>query len=193
MPELCSRCGKTLSPAVRFCEECGAPADRDQEPVVPPYIPLLELHTGMLGTGRSVAVMQVSPDELTIFTLPEYFIDAVEELRERLDDAWLKVSDAGGDWKKTLDAWNWESESVISGLEEIRDDLVQEGKSVRVIMTGDIRSVLIERIESDTVWDIMTIDVAGKKFVIDLVGPVAGYAFRLLKAVLGDRIEYRDE
>lgn len=193
MPEVCTRCGKPLGPGARFCEECGAPAGGTQEAATPLYIPLLELHTGMLGTGRSAAVMQVLPGELLIFSLPEYFIDSVEELVDRLDDTLLKFSDEGGDWKATLDAWNWESEAVISGLEEVRDDLLQDGKSVLVIKTPDIRSVLIERIESDTVWDIMTINSAGKKFVFDFIAPVALFAFHSLKAVLGDRAEYKDE
>ncbi len=193
MPDYCSMCKSPLEPGARFCGECGAPAVLTETTSETAYIPLLELHTGMLGTRRSVAVMQVSTDKLLLFSLPEYFIDSVEELRERLDDTWLKVSDAGGDWNSTLSSWNWNSEDVVTGLLEVRDELIQDGKNVLVIKNVDIKSVFIERIESDTVWDIMTIDTSGKKYVIDLSGPVTWYAFTALKSVLGNRVECQEE
>ncbi len=192
MPGQCSRCNHPLQPGARFCGECGAPAGISHETAGPVYIPLLELHSGILGAGRTTVVMQVSPGELLLFSLPEYFIDTVEELRERLDDTLLKVWDTGGDWKATLDAWNWKSEDVITGIEEVRDDLVAGGTDVRSLKNSDIRSVFIEQIESDSVWDIMTIDSAGKKIVLDFIGPVAWYAFQSLKAVLGDRVVYQE-
>jgi len=156
------------------------------------FIPLLELHEGTLGLKRTPGIMEITPGELRIYRLPEYFNGEIEDLRSRLDDAWMEVSDANHDWKKTITAWNWENEPLITAVATNREELTAAGKGPLMLNPGEIRSVLIEHVESDTVWDIMTIDYSGKKVVIDITGPVAWHAFGLLSSVLGENVSYEE-
>jgi hypothetical protein len=156
------------------------------------FIPLLELHEGALGLKRTPAVMEITRGELRIYRLPEYFNGEIEDLRNRLDDAWMEVPDANRDWKKTITAWNWENEPLITAIAGNREELTAAGKGPLVLSPGEIRSVLIEHVESDTVWDIITIDYSGKIVVIDITGPVAWHAYGLLSSVLGEKVSYEE-
>ncbi len=158
-----------------------------------PNIPLLELHEGALGLKRTPAVMEITPRELRIYRLPEYFSSEIEDLRIRLDDAWMAVSDENGDWKARVTSWNWASEPLLTTVARCREELEQDGKSLIVLNFKEIRSVLIEHVESDTVWDLMTIDIGRKKVVIDLTGPVAWHAFGLLTSALWEKVSYEEE
>jgi hypothetical protein len=180
MPSFCSECGAPLSPGSRFCEQCGTGTN----PETAPFIPLLELHEGLIGVSRTPAVMEVSDAELRVYRLPEYFSFEVEDLKNKLDDAYLAIPD-DRDWKAIVTAWDWKAEPLITAIASSKEDLA---KGLLVIRTGEIGTLLIERIESDTVWDLMTIDAGGKKRVFDLVGPVAWRAFSLLRAVIGDKV-----
>jgi len=137
--------------------------------------------------------MEINPGELRIFRLPEYFNREIEALRSRLDDAWMAVSDQNGDWKAKITSWNWNKEPLITALARNRADLEAGGEGLLILEGAGIRSIRIEHVESDTVWEIMTIDNSGRKVVIDITGPVAWHAFGLLSAVLGEKVSYEEE
>jgi len=178
---------------LRFCEQCGVPVE---VPLPPPpcitFIPLLELHEGTFNLKRTPAVMEITPGELRIYRLPEYFHGEIEDLQSRLDDAWMAVSDQKGDWKAKVTSWNWNKEPLITALAGNRDDLEAGGRGLVILEGAQIRSIVIEHVESDTVWDIMTIDYGGRKVVIDITGPVAWHAFGLLFSVLGEKVSYEE-
>jgi hypothetical protein len=153
-----------------------------------PFIPLLELHEGTFNLKRTPAVMEINRGELRIYRLPEYFSSEIEDLRNRLDDAWTAVSDQNGDWKTKVTSWDWNKEPLLTAVAGNREELAAGSKGVLVLDGAGIRSILIEHVESDTVWDIMTIEYSGRKIVIDITGPVAWHAFGLLSSVLGDKI-----
>ena len=191
MSPFCTRCGASILPGSRFCEQCGAPVETPRDTKVP-LIPLLELHEGAFGLKRTPAVMEITARELRIYRLPGYFSSEIEDLRSRLDDAWMAVSDQDGDWKAEITSWNWASEPLLTAVAGNRDVLASGGKGLLVLHGKEIRSVTIEQVESDTVWDIMTIDYGGKNVVIDITGPVAWHAFGLLSSVLGEQVSYEE-
>ncbi len=194
MPLFCTRCGAPIASGSRFCEQCGVPIEASPLPQPGiPFIPLLELHEGAFNLRRTPAVMESTPGELRIFRLPKYFTGEIEALRSRLDDAWMAVSDQNGDWKAKITSWNWNKEPLITALARNRADLEAGGESLVILEGAGIRSIRIEHVESDTVWDIMTIDNSGRNVVIDITGPVAWHAFGLLSAVLGEKVSYEEE
>ncbi|MCE5298142.1 MAG: zinc ribbon domain-containing protein [Methanoregulaceae archaeon] len=194
MPLFCTRCGAPIASGSRFCEQCGVPVEvpPSLQPCIP-FIPLLELHEGALNLKRTPAMMEITSGELRIYRLPEYFNGEIEDLRSRLDDAWMVVSDQNGDWKAKVTSWNWNKEPLITAIAGNRDGLEAGGKGLVILEVGGIRSIMIEHVESDTVWDIMTIDYSGKKVVIDITGPVVWHAFGLLSSMLGEKVSYEEE
>lgn len=193
MLSFCTRCGAPMVSGARFCEQCGVPVEIPPEPKpCIPFIPLLELHEGTFNLKRTPAVMEIAPGELRIYRLPEYFSSEIEDLRSRLDDAWMAVSDQDGNWNTKITSWDWNREPLINAVAGNRDELATGGKGLVGLNLPEIRSVLIEHVESDTVWDIMTINYGGKKVVIDITGPVAWHAFGLLSSVLGEKVSYEE-
>ncbi len=194
MPAFCNQCGAPVTPDVRFCEQCGAPvpAPSGRNPPVP-FIPLLELHEGTFGLKRTPAVMGVTPAELRVYRLMDYFTWETEDLRNRIDDAWMAVSDREGDWRATVTSWEWEKEPLITAVAGAREELAAGDRGLLVLEKGKIRSIGIEQVGSDTVWDIMTIDCGGNTIAIDLTGPVAWHAYGLLSSVLGEKVSYEEE
>ena len=190
MPLFCKWCGAQISPDSRFCEECGHAKDPTTDVDSGcQAIPRLELHEGLLGAGRALAVMEVFPGELRIYRLPDYFTAEVEDLRNRLDNAWLQNVENLRDGKEAVVSWDWCSEPLLSAVAECRSDLVQ---GLIVMRTEEIISVVIEQIQSDTAWDLMTISSTSKKCIFDLTGPVAWHAVKVLRAVLGERVRYEE-
>ena len=137
--------------------------------------------------------MEITLRELRIYRLPEYFNGEIKDLRNRLDDAWTAISDQNGDWKAKVTAWDWNKEPLIIAIAGNREELAAGTKGVLVLEIAGIHSILIEHVESDTVWDIMTIDYNGRKVVIDITGPVTWHAFGLLSSVLGEKVSYEEE
>jgi hypothetical protein len=137
--------------------------------------------------------MEITGGKLRIYRLPEYYNGEIEDLRNRLDDAWTTVSDQNGDCKAKVTAWDWNKEPLIKAIAGNRDDLASAGKGPLILDGAGIRSILIEHVESDTVWDIMTIDYRGRNVVIDITGPVVWHAFGLLSSVLGEKVSYEEE
>ena len=182
MPSFCTECGAPLSAGTRFCEQCGAATT----PETTPYIPLLEFHEGLF--RRTPAVMEVTGEALRVYRLPEYFSAEVEDLTNRLGDAYWDLPD-NQDWRAIITTWNWKAERLITAVDESRTELEKDGRLL-VISTKEITTVGIEHVESDTVYDIMTIDAGGEKQVFDLVGPVVWHAVSLLRTVLGEKVTY---
>jgi len=190
MPLFCNWCGAQISPDSRFCEECG----HAREPTTDvdsgcQAIPLLELHEGLLGAGRTLTVIEVLPAELRIYRLPDFFSAEVEDLKNRLDTAWLQNVENLNDGKEAIVSWDWRSEPLLSAVAECRGEL---GQGLIVLRTDEISSVVIEQIQSDHAWDLMTISLANQKYIFDLTGPVAWHAVKVLRSVLGERVRYEE-
>jgi hypothetical protein len=83
---------------------------------------------------------------------------------------------------------------LLTAITGCRDELAQRESGIMILKkTQEIPSVLIEHVESDTVWDIMTIVCSGRKVVIDITGPVAWHVFGLLSSVLGEKVSYEED